>query len=136
MELIFTFIPLLIISSVLGVFSYYYFGGRKLDISEKGRAILFKEQAGGRFNGFNLTIPFVRHTIYENCVVIAYGKFHHTLEFTEIEQVDVKRHMFSKGITYHHKQKNVPSDCIVWSKKPAEVEALLKSKGVNVNTQT
>ena len=133
MELIFTFIPLLVIPSVLGVFAYFYFGGRKLNLSEKGLVILFEEQAGGRFNGFNLTIPFVRHTIYENCVVIAYGKSHHTLEFEKIVKADIKRHLFSKGVTYHHKIKNVPSNCIVWSKNPTEVEALLKSKGVNVS---
>jgi len=133
MELIFTFIPLLVIPGVLGVFAYFYFGGRKLNLSEKGLVILFEEQAGGRFNGFNLTIPFVRHTIYENCVVIAYGKSHHTLEFEKIVKADIKRHLFSKGVTYQHKIKNVPLNCIVWSKNPTEVEALLKSKGVNVS---
>ena len=134
MELIFVFIPILVILGLLGVFSYFYFGGRKLDISEKDRVSIFEEQAGGKFNGFNLTIPFVRHTIYENCIVIAYGKSHHTLEFEKIVKVDVKRHLFSKGITYHHNIKNIPSNCIVWSKNPSKVEALLKSKGVNVGT--
>ena len=132
MELLLNLIPFIVIPGVLGVFAYYYFGGKKIHPSEENLTPLFQEQAGGRFDGFNLTIPFVRHSIYENYVVIAYGKSHFKLNFDQVSKVEVKRHLFSKGITYHHNLNNVPFDCIVWSKKPDEVEKLLKNKGIKL----
>tara|TARA_R110002072_G_scaffold302617_1_gene486954 strand:+ start:818 stop:1219 length:402 start_codon:yes stop_codon:yes gene_type:complete len=132
MENLFSLIPFIIIPIVLASFAYFYFGGKNKLPIESGVVPVFQEQAGGRFNGFNLTIPFVRHAVYEGFIVIAYGKTRFKLAFEEIDKVELKRHLFSKGITYHHRSNEVPSSCIVWSTDSDRVIAFLKNNGLNV----
>ncbi|MGB5328031.1 MAG: hypothetical protein WBO58_07400, partial [Gammaproteobacteria bacterium] len=65
MESIAKFWPLLVFAPVFGGFVYLYIGGRKVNPVESGLTPLFQEQAGGRFDIYNVTIPFVRHAIYD-----------------------------------------------------------------------
>ncbi len=133
MSLIFTLVILFSVPIVIG---YFYLESKKLNIVENGLKPLFQEQSGGRFNGFNLTIPFVRHTIYDNFIIIAYLKNNYVLRFNEISYVDIKRHHFSTGITYVHTIKNIPTNCIVWSKSSNKVYDILTEKNVSVKKQT
>ena len=124
------FFPLLIIAVVASLFVYIYRGSKKHDPIEAGLTPLFEEQAGGRFGISNLTYPFVRHAIYDDFVVISTSRRFYKLGFDQIKKIDVGRHMFSVGVTYHHNVQEVPSKLIVWSTNPGFVESLLRSKGV------
>lgn len=132
MDVVFNIIPLIVIPTVLLAFSYFYFGGKKLNPAEEGLTPIFQEQCGGRFDGFNLTIPFVRHAIYENFLVVAYGKSCHIVRFDEIDKVEVKNFIISTGLFFHRKHKKAPYQFIVWSKSPHEVAKILKAKNVQV----
>ncbi len=130
MEIVFSILPILIFVIVGSVFAHFYFGSQRRTEIEMGNTPLFEEQAGGRFDGFNLTIPFVRHTIYDDFVVISYGRKKHILKIKEINNVSQKKHIFSKGLTYSHNKSGVPVQCVVWSKNGAKVLEILKVKGV------
>jgi len=66
------------------IFAYFYFNSKRKDPVEEMIEPLFCEQCGGRFNQFNLTIPFVRHALYEEFIVIAYGRKRIILGYGEI----------------------------------------------------
>ncbi|WP_201344499.1 hypothetical protein [Thiohalobacter sp. COW1] len=135
MEVIFSVISVLVPIVVGGVFGYFYFGGKKKSPLEAGHTPQLEEQAGGRFDGFNLTIPFVRHAIYDDFVAISYGKNKHILRFSEIAEASIKRHLFSKGLTYRHSNASVPTECIIWSKNAPRVLEILSSNGVLVQSK-
>ena len=93
---------------------------------------LLEEQCGGRFDGFNLTVSFVRHSVYEGFIVLAYGNRHVELSFDDIKSAYRKQHVMSKGIHYEHRSKGAPMELIVWSTKGKKVLELLKNHGVAV----
>ena len=119
MEMIFSILPLLIFVIGGSVFAHLYFGSKKRIEIEMDKTPLFEEQAGGRFDGYNLTIPFVRHAIYDDFVVISYGKKKHVLKIEDINNVTHKKHIFSKGLAYCHNKLGIPVQCIIWSKNGA-----------------
>lgn len=135
MDVIFSIISFLVPITVSGVFGYFYFGGRRKSPFERGHSPQLEEQAGGRFDGFYLTIPFVRHAIYDDFVAISYGKNRHILMFSEIAEAGINRHIFSKGLTYRHSNASVPSECIIWSKNGPKVLEILSANGVLVQSK-
>jgi hypothetical protein len=128
-------ILILLPAIVLSVFAYFYLGSKRKDPLEEGKTALLFEQCGGRFDMFNLTIPFVRHAIYDDYIVMAYGKKRILLKYEDIESVTLKWHLFSKGITYRHTRSDIPKSIIIWSLKPAKVARLLSEKGVTVGAK-
>ncbi len=131
-ELFLSIFPLIIALPILSLFAYFYFGGRQKDESEVGKEPLFQEQCGGRFDGFNLTIPFVRHTLYDEFIVLGYGKKRLILKYTDITIATLKRHLFSKGITYTHNRVDLPRSIIIWSRSPDKVLDVIKDKNIEV----
>ena len=125
-------ISLLLPLVVFFVFAYYYIGGKQKNTIEQGKKAIFHEQCGGRFDLFNLTIPFVRHTMYDDFVVIAYGQKQYVLGYEELKGAFCKRHIFSKGITYLHRRKDLPSSIIIWSLSCSKVLDILQRKDVNI----
>lgn len=122
--------PVLIVIGVAGLLSYFYFGGKAKAPEEFGLTPIFEEQAGGRFDCFNLTVPFVRHSIYDDFIVISYGKKKYILKYAEINEVSNRKYSFSKGLTYHHNKIGIPSQCIVWSTDGGKAIEILRSKGI------
>ena len=121
MEVIFDLVSIVVPPVVILAFSYMYFGGRRLNSAELGVNPLFQEQCGGRFDNFNLTVPFVRHSIYEDFVVFAYGKTCHVVRYSDITRVEEKQHLFSSGLEYYRKIGSPPYKLIIWSRSPQEV---------------
>jgi hypothetical protein len=132
LELIFSIIPIIVLLVVPSSFAYFYFGGRKKDQLEEGLVPFFQEQCGGRFDGFNLTIPFVRHAMYDNFIVIGYGKKRHIIKYADLSMATLKWHLFSKGITYIHNRVDLPRSIIIWSRSPEKVIDFFKDKNVEV----
>jgi len=131
-ELFLSIIPIIVLLVVLSSFAYFYFGGRSKDRLEEGKVPLFQEQCGGRFDGFNLTIPFVRHAMYDEFIVIGYGKKRHIINYTDLAMASLKRHLFSKGITYSHSRVDLPRSIIIWSRSPEKVIEFIKDKNIEV----
>ncbi len=113
-------------------FTYLYLGGRKKDQLEDGIVALFREQCGGRFDSFNLTIPFVRHAMYDEFIVIGYYKERYVINYTDLTTVSLKRFAFSKGIIYSHNRQDLPNNIIIWSRSPDRVIEFLKYKNVEI----
>lgn len=125
-------VPLLIIVIVLITFSYLYIGSKKLISQEKGKVPIYQEQCGGRFDALNLTIPFVRFTMYDDFIVAAYGKKRHIIKFDEIEKIEIKNYILSKGIKIIRKNKKTPYQIIIWSRKPHSIVRIFKQKNIPV----
>lgn len=130
MESILTIFRFLLILIVGGIFAYIYLSGKAKATIEEGLTPIFEEQAGGRFDNVNLTIPFVRHAIYDDFVAISYGKTKYILKFNEIKRVENKRHIFSKGLIYHHNKAGIPAKCIIWSRDGNKAIDILKSHDI------
>ena len=132
MELVNAYLPILIPCIVFSVFAYVYIGGKIRHPLESGLYPIFEEQVGGRFNQFNLTVPFVRHSIYEEFVVIAYGSKKHVLQFSEITKVTYTRYVLSKCLIYRHSNAGIPIECIIWSRNGQKAIEILGARGVSV----
>ena len=101
----------------------------KLEI-EKNKTFIYNILCGGRFNGLNLTSPFVRLTIYEKIVIISYSK-NILLNISDITKLEIKRHFFSKALHIMHKNNNVPKNIIIWSSSCEEIKNIIKGKMKN-----
>ena len=123
-------ISLLLPLIIFLLFAYYYGGSKKKAQIEHGKKPLLQEQCGGRFNLLNLTIPFVRHAMYDKFIIVSYGQKQYMLRYEEITEALCKRHIFSKGITYLHTRKDLPSSIIIWSLSCSKVVAILEEKSV------
>ena len=113
---------------ILILFLYLFIGSRRRDTLEKGQKPIIEEQCGGKFGRLNLTIPFVRHALYNDFIVIAYGWTRYILKYSDIADVSSRRHIISKGVTYTHNRKDLPSSIIIWSYKPEFVVESVKLK--------
>ncbi len=131
---LFIIISLIVPVIVLSVFAYFYFGSREKAQIEEGKEPLLQEQCGGRFDSFNLTIPFVRHAMYDNFIVIAYGKKKIILKYEELKKVLFKKHIISKRITYLHSRPELPSSIIVRTVSYERALNILREKDVNIKT--
>jgi len=125
--IIFPIVLLLII-----IFSIYFVNkaiskrNEKLDIEKNIRPI-YVEICGGRFNGSNFTYPFVRLSIYDNFIVISY-LYKIILYFEDIDQIDIKRNIFGKGLIVYHHNNNIPKIIILWSKNVDILKEMINRK--------
>lgn len=134
-DLMFSILPLILIATVFSLLAYFYVGSKRKDPLEEGKTALFIEQCGGRIEEFNLTIPFVRHAIYDDFILIAYGGKKILLKNEDIENVALKRYLFSKGIRYNHSRSDIPKSIFIWSTKTAKVIRVLSEKGFTVEVK-
>lgn len=133
MEATISFLPILFIMLIGCGFAYCYIGGKIRAPIEAGLKPIFEEQAGGRFDEFNLTVPFVRHSIYEEFVVISYGNTKYILNFSEITKVTYTKYVLSKCLIYRHNNRaGLPVECIVWSGNCLKAIEALGSRGVTI----
>ncbi len=120
---------------------FFYFIKKRdvlLDI-EKSKIASYQEICGGRFNGFNLTWPFVRVSIYDSFIVISYVK-KIVLTYEEIDSIFSKRYFISHGIHIQHHKKGVPKNIIIGSTDRDKVLNIinpkLKNKSIPINNQS
>ena len=136
MDILALVIPPLTVAAVALFFGYQYFFGRRPRLEEQGLVPLFQEQGGGRFDGFNLTLPLVRFTVYRDFLLVAHGRATHLLPRTEIDRIEPKKFLFSTGIVIQHKVENVPQQLIIWSRSPDRVLTILRQQGFPVMDQS
>lgn len=94
---------------------------------EKNLKPIHVEYCGGRFGWTNLTFPFVRLAIYNDFIVISYVNKIHLL-LSEINRLEVKRHLFSKGLHIYHTRRDAPQDIIIWSTNCDGIKKLIESR--------
>ena len=130
------FIIPLTVAVVFLFLGYHYFLGRQPRPEEQGLVPLFQEQGGGRFDGFNLTLPLVRFAVYRDFLLVAHGRATHRLPRTGIERIEPKKFLLSTGIIIHHRVNNVPKQLIFWSRSPGRVLDILRQQGFPVMDRT
>lgn len=121
--------------TLIGVASTLFFfrsGGKSKHPMENGKTPIFQEQCGCRFDGLNLTFPLVRHALYGDFIVLAYGDKQFILLYTNLTSATLRRYVFSRGITYSHNRTDLPASIIVWSRSPDTVLELLRAWHVPV----
>ena len=99
---------------------------------EKNVKALFDEQCGGAFNFWKATFPFVRHSIYDDFVVIAWLHKVYLIRFDEIEKAEIKFRGMFPGIFHHHRKMHIPSKLAVSTRWPEEISTILQNQGVVV----
>lgn len=120
--------------TLIGVASMFFLRseGKNKHPMENGMTPIFQEQCGCRFDGLNLTFPFVRHALYGDFIALAYGNKQFILPYGNITSATLRRHLFSRGITYSHNRTDLPTSIIVWSRSPDAVLELLRARHVSV----
>lgn len=125
-----------LISKILGlatlvvvptVLLYWYFVKNTKLSEEKGLTPVYQEVGGGRFDGVNYTLPFVRISIYDRFLVISYSR-KILLTWNDISEVTLEEHLISTGIRILHNRSDIPKLIILWSKKPERLLESIQSK--------
>jgi len=130
MNIIFAIYSILIVSSVLVGFYYAFKQSKKISDIEKGEIAIFEEQCGGWIDNYRLTMPFVRHTLYEDFLIVTYIKTSHIVYFDDIAKIKIKNYFISKGITYYHDKNNTYKQFTIFSKSTKKVIDILKEKNI------
>ena len=121
---------------VAAILAFAYFQGaarRKSDI-EKSQTLIYEETTGAVINGISYTMPFVRHSIYDGMVVIAWLTNNKSLLITEITVAELTKGIASEGLRYKGAGEADHFDATIWLRSKESVLSALNKAGVNVRT--
>ncbi len=93
---------------------------------EQGLTPLYSEQAGGRFESWNWTIPFVRVATFDTFVSISCLTHEIVLNRGDVTAIERERHLFSVGLRLHHHRTEFPA-ILLWPRNTARLEAALRA---------
>ncbi len=116
---------------IIGIPVTYVMGKVKFGV-EKETDCLKNIQCGGSIGNTNLIFPFVRHTIYEQAIVIAYGYKRYTLLFKDITLVSKSFYISSGAIRYHHNNPHIPKKIIIRSNDISEILKILNLHNIKI----
>jgi hypothetical protein len=94
--------------------------------AELGLNPLYTERAGGRFDTFNWTIPFVRVATFKDLVSISRLTHEFVLRRGEVVNIRRERHLISVDIRIQHVGPDIPSTLILWARHRRRLEAALR----------
>jgi hypothetical protein len=101
---------------------------RRPATGEGGLTPVYCEQAGGRFNGMNWSIPFVRIATFEGFVSISCITTPDIiLKKGEVTKIERERHLFSVGVRLYHRRTDLPTSIVLWPRDIGRLEAALKA---------
>ena len=91
-------------------------------------------------NSYNATIPFVTLEITNEHYIITRTFFGfklatYVLSLSDIECLTIKSFLFSKGILFEHKNKNVPKFLLFWTFQSQRICNILQYVGIKLNIQ-
>jgi hypothetical protein len=93
--------------------------------SERGLTPVYSEQAGGRFDTWNWTVPFVRVATFEDFVSISCITHHILFNRGDVTGIERERHLFSVGLRLKHRRSDLP-EVLLWPRNTARLEAALR----------
>ena len=93
---------------------------------ERGLTPLYTEQAGGRFDTWNWTIPFVRIATFEGFISISCITHQIVLNKGEVTAIERERHLWSVGLRLQHHRPELPG-ILLWPRNRARLEAALRT---------
>lgn len=121
--LLFYFAVLIIISGVV-LFYVAYKSSKGLFEEEKGEIPIHHEQAGGRFDLFNWSIPFVRVAVYSTFIAISCWNFKIVLKKGDVTDIE-ERGLFFQGLQILHNRKDIPKKIVIWTTNSVHMKALI-----------
>lgn len=95
-------------------------------IKENSATLMYETIGGGRFDGYNMTYPFVRLSIYSDFIVIKHNQ-EIVIKFNEIEAV-IELNKFSAGIQITHNNKDAPKNIIIWTSAGNHLRSIILGK--------
>ena len=81
---------------------------RRPATTERDLTTLYIEQAGGRLDTWNWTIPFVRVAALEDFGSISCITHQIVLKRGDVTAIESERHVFSMGLRLHHHRPELP----------------------------
>ncbi len=123
MEGIAEVLPIIVPIALFCGFCLFYRAYRKskLLLPEEVHAVsIYTEQAGGRFNSFNWTIPFVRVSCYKNFIAISCWNYKFILKAGDVQSIK-KRRFLSDGLLIVHNRVDLPEQLIIWPRNKAKL---------------
>jgi hypothetical protein len=108
------------------LFFVAYRKSKALTPEEIGVVSIYGEQAGGRFDGFNWTIPFVRVTAYSEFSVVCYWNHQIVLRKGQVKEVEEERGFLSQGLAIRHTRIDIPKKILIWPRNIAKLKQALK----------
>jgi hypothetical protein len=123
MESITEVLPIIVsIALFCGCYLFYRaYRKSKLLLPEEVDAVsIYTEQAGGRFNSFNWTIPFVRISCYKNFIAITCRNYKFILKAGDVQSIK-KSGFLSDGLLIVHNRLDLPEKLIIWPRNMAKL---------------
>lgn len=119
------FAPLIFV--IMGIFFFLAYRKSKILTQEEiGLFPIYTEQAGGRFDSFNWTIPFVRVSVYSDFSIVSYWNNQIVFKKGEVERIEEKGGFLSQGLTVHHSRTDIPRQVIIWPRNIAKLKQALE----------
>jgi hypothetical protein len=97
---------------------------------------IYTEQAGGRFDGFNWTIPFVRVAVYSDFSIVSYWHNQIVLKKGEVESIEEKRRFLSNGLAIRHSRADIPKKIMIWPRDIAKLKRALEMSLLSFKSDT
>jgi len=94
---------------------------------EAGLTPSYAEQAGGRFDGVNWTVPFVRVAAYPDFVSISCVTNQIVLRKGEVTGIDRERLLMATGLRIRHTRADLPGTVILWPRDAERLDAALRA---------
>jgi len=94
---------------------------------ERGLTPAYCEHAGGRFDGVNWTIPFVRIATFDEFVSISCVTHEIILKNGDVTKIERERHLFSVGLRLDHHRPDLPKTILLWPCDTDRLEAALRA---------
>jgi hypothetical protein len=94
---------------------------------ERGMVPVYTERGGARFGRLNWSIPFVRITVYKDCVAVSCATHEILLRRGDVTGIERERHLWSQGLRVHHVRPEIPKSLLLWPRHAARLEAALRA---------
>lgn len=101
---------------------------------EQGKLPVHSEICGLRADTYNATIPYARVTVYNDFMVVACpsvifgGQMRYRLIPSDIVNLEVRRHLISKGLHILHTRKDLPRTLIIWSRDCKKLKNVIEGQ--------
>ncbi len=111
-----------------------YIKSLQLSKDEENQEAIHTETTGMRLNDINLTLPFVRVSLYSDFFVISYyDKI--VFRYSEISKIAIEQVGLSKGIRIYHYKYGVPEKLIIWSTDNEYLFTKIQDQMENITTE-
>lgn len=130
MDNFFSQIPLIVLPLVIGILLFMYFSSDKKHLEEENKTPELSFKTGGVIGWTNYKGPFIRVTVYQEFLIIAYLKII-LLKYDEFT-IQEESFLFRKSIYFQHKKSEYPNPIRLYISDKKKFLDLMSLKGVHI----